>query len=62
MQAPGQREKVCVSVWLVRLDKIIADGGLAVESEFYCTVLIKARGVGIPGVGGEPVFLGVREY
>lgn len=53
---------MCVSVWLVRVDKIIAGGGLAVESEFYCTVLIKARGVGIAGVGGKPVFLGVREY
>ena len=61
MQASGQREKVCVSVWLVRADKIMAGGGLAVESEFYCTVLIKARGLGMPGVGAEPVFLGVGE-
>lgn len=52
---------MCVSVWLVRVDKIIADGGLAVESEFYCTVLIKARGVRRPGVGGECMFLGVGE-
>lgn len=49
-----QQEKVCVSVWLMRTDKITADGGLAGESEFYCMVLIKARGSGVPGAGGEP--------
>lgn len=53
---------MCVFVWFVRFDKIIVDGGLVVELEFDCTVLIKVRGVGILGVGGEFVFLGVREY
>ena len=51
-----QQEKVCVSVWLMRADKITADGGLAGEQEFYCTVLIKAGESGVPGGGGELVF------
>ena len=37
----------------MRVDRIIVDGGFAGESEFYCTVLIKARGGGTPGVGGS---------
>ena len=56
MQAIEQQEKVCVSVWLMRTDKITADGGQAGESEFYCTALIKDRGSRVPGAGGEPVF------
>lgn len=51
-----QQEKVCVSVWLMRTDKITVDGGLAGESEFYCTVFIKAGGSRAPGAGGEPEF------
>lgn len=57
MQAIEQQQgKVCVSVWLMRADKITADGSLAGESEFYGTVLIKAEGSGVPGAGGEPLF------
>lgn len=51
-----QQEKVCISVWLMRADKITADGGLAGELEFYCKVLIKAGGNRVPGAGGKPVF------
>lgn len=49
-------ENKCVSVWLMRADKIIADGGWVGESEFYCTVLSRAGGSGAPGARGEPMF------
>lgn len=49
-----EQEKVCVSVWLMRADKITANGDLARQQGFYCTLLIKAEGREAPG-GGEPM-------
>lgn len=62
MQATEQQEKVCVSVWLLRADKITADGGWAAESGFHCAVLIRAGGRGDGEQEVSPSFHGATEH